>query len=603
MRIPRSVLILMILASVTGGLCAAAPPRDRALPAVTTLDTTSVVDVNQIRMLVTNAGSFAHSFRGLGDAGMFFPSETNQSPVYAAGLWVGARVGGQTRVALAEYSVEYQPGKIAGGGWDDPEDPRFHVYKIAAGDTLSSDYLNWPVADGAPVDSLGRPPFLGDQTLWSVYNDADPAKHTNFSGSTAPLGIEVQQTTWAFHRPDISDNLIRLRFKILNKGPNTLDSTHITCWVDPDIGGRRDDLVGCDTTLALGFSYNATDADSIYGSNPPAVGFWLEQGPIVASLGDTALVDGRRVPGYRNLGVYSFNQYMNSADPGDAAETFHYMDGLTREGQPLVDPTTGYLTTFAYTGDPVAGTGWLDPNPGDQRMMLTTGPITIAPGDSQIVTFALAAAQGTDRLDSITLLKHYVRETDFPTPVILAGLSAERRGGSIVVQWDVSRDVTGATFTVYREIPGGERERVSDAPLSGGPTFAFVDHDPPSGEVFYWLRAGAPDGSAEWLGPVRVAAGSPAGARLALAIDGRNPFRANCTLSYVLPRAGDVRLTIHDLRGAVVRTLVGAVESEGAHVATWDGRDDAGRAMPAGIYLARIESQRETRTAKLLRMR
>ena len=50
---------------------------------------------------------------------------------------------------------------------------------------------------GAPVTDLGQPVAFGTQTLFSVFNDADPGNHTNNAGSTAPLKVEIRQTVWA----------------------------------------------------------------------------------------------------------------------------------------------------------------------------------------------------------------------------------------------------------------------------------------------------------------------------------------------------------------------------------------------------------------------
>ena len=69
-----------------------------------------------------------------------------------------------------------------------------------------------------------------------------------------------------------------------------------------------------------------------------------------------------------------------------------------------------------------------------------------------------------------------------------------------------------------------------------------------------------------------------------------NPFNPSTTIAYSLPYAGQVRLTIHDARGRQLRTLVSGVQPAGYRQATWDGRDDAGRGVPGGIYFYRIEA-------------
>jgi len=59
---------------------------------------------------------------------------------------------------------------------------------------------------------------------------------------------------------------------IINKSNNTYDSTFVALWDDPDLGYAGDDFVGCDTTLSLGYCYNASNTDNVYGSAPPAIG-------------------------------------------------------------------------------------------------------------------------------------------------------------------------------------------------------------------------------------------------------------------------------------------------------------------------------------------
>ncbi len=390
-----SALILVLAAPDAWGAARASTPRHPIRRSAAMIDNSTHIDANNLDMIVTNHGSYANDLV-TGNAGLIYPKGSTKTAIYAAGPWIGAKVGGETRVAVGEYSQEFVPGPMAGGTFQ-ADDPRFKCYKIERGNTTSADYLNWPVQDGAPVDSTGHPLLLGDETIWSVYNDADPNAHTNLAGGTAPLGVEIQQTTFAYNRSGALGNIIFIKFKILNKGGNQLDSTYFSSWVDPDLGGYTDDFVGCDTTLSLGYCYNSTNNDQMYGSSPPAVGFDFFRGPIVQvspGLADT-------------LGMVSFNKYTNGTDPKSFEETYNFMKGLQADGTPLHvnDDPLQPITTFQDSGDPVANTGWLDSNAGDRRMMLSTGPFTMAPGDSQEIVVALIMGQGTDRLSSVTDLK------------------------------------------------------------------------------------------------------------------------------------------------------------------------------------------------------
>jgi flagellar hook assembly protein FlgD len=61
-----------------------------------------------------------------------------------------------------------------------------------------------------------------------------------------------------------------------------------------------------------------------------------------------------------------------------------------------------------------------------------------------------------------------------------------------------------------------------------------------------------------------------------------------------------VRLTVHDVTGRRVRRLLDEQRSAGAQSLRWDGRDDDGRALGSGLYLARLRAAGTTASVKLL---
>jgi ABC-type amino acid transport substrate-binding protein len=73
-----------------------------------------------------------------------------------------------------------------------------------------------------------------------------------------------------------------------------------------------------------------------------------------------------------------------------------------------------------------------------------------------------------------------------------------------------------------------------------------------------------------------------------LAQNAPNPFGARTSIRFGLARAGEAALEIFDTQGRRVRRLVRGTLPAGAHVATWDGADDAGAAVPAGLYMCRL---------------
>jgi hypothetical protein len=398
----------------------AAPPADNT-PAPPdgsfALDQTTFLNINDILMFAYNNGKVANddiSYFGR-RAGFYFPysgdptAPGDLTAVYTAGLWLGGEVAGETRIAVAEYGTEFVPGPMVGGG-PAPDDPSFRVYKI---DRMSGpgdpDYDEWPVDQGAPADEFGKPLLLGDQTLWAVFNDADPIAHDNIPGQTDPLDVEVQMTVWSTDLPE-ENRALFVRYKLYNKGLNDIDDFYICFWVDPDVGDIVDDLVGCDVDQNMFFAYN-DGPDAEYGDIPPAWGGRLLSGPVVPSPGDVAVFDGHALPDHKNLPMTAFLKYINGTDPTTPEEAFNHMKGLNADGSEIIDPTTSLPTTFMFPGDPVAGTGWIDDDPNDVRMLISMGPISFAAGDSQQVVLKLGAQYGDDALSSVGAVKSTLNQT------------------------------------------------------------------------------------------------------------------------------------------------------------------------------------------------
>jgi flagellar hook assembly protein FlgD len=70
-----------------------------------------------------------------------------------------------------------------------------------------------------------------------------------------------------------------------------------------------------------------------------------------------------------------------------------------------------------------------------------------------------------------------------------------------------------------------------------------------------------------------------------------------------LPADGSVSLRLFDARGRLVRDLATGDLRAGRHDIRWDGRDQAGRNVAAGIYLARLESTVGQATTRLVLVR
>ena len=301
------------------------------------------------------------------------------------------------------------------------------------------------------------------QVTWTVFNDLDSTK-TLGAFACLPMGLECQLTSWAYDRPDDIGNVIFRRLKMINKGGVDttgakgsfwIDSMYVMVFSDPDIGLFYDDLYGCDSVLNAGFVYNGDANDRIFSDfnlAAPALGYAVLDGPLVVSDGDTGRIDFQSVVDRRNLPMTSFapekagDPYMSPWTQSYdtlAAGWWKWLRGYKVPYGNFSTPDMLYASgpfppsKFPFSGDPVTGTGWVDGKgtpysfgPGDCRITVSSGPFTMAPGDTQEVVTATVGGIGADYLSSVAAMKTAVRSAQrmndafFNLPVV-PSLNAE----------------------------------------------------------------------------------------------------------------------------------------------------------------------------------
>jgi hypothetical protein len=82
-----------------------------------------------------------------------------------------------------------------------------------------------------------------------------------------------------------------------------------------------------------------------------------------------------------------------------------------------------------------------------------------------------------------------------------------------------------------------------------------------------------------------------------------NPFNPATFIPFTLFRQGTVSLNIYDIQGRLVRSLISGSLSAGLHSSVWDGRDNAGKTVSSGVYLARFIMEGKTETRKMALVR
>jgi hypothetical protein len=159
--------------------------------------------------------------------------------------------------------------------------------------------------------------------------------------------------------------------------------------------------------------------------------------------------------------------------------------------------------------------------------------------------------------------------------------------------WVYSWDLAQAGTAAVRQFPTGTAQPIRGVLWSGG-------FDPRRGQLF--LTGGADgmwvlnQGTAPAVG-VDGSQATPSVSLRAFPV----PSVSGVRLVWSTVRPGNVSLTIRDVRGRVVRALVAeSPTGVGEHVSTWDGLDDRGVRVAAGVYFGALRSQAGSETRRIV---
>jgi len=397
---------------------------------------------------ISNTGVFDQNFAINNSPGFEWPKNSGKFANYTCGLSIAAIVNGAIRTASASYSGEYCPGYILdSAGHPKPKtDSTFRHYKITKGDNAFTNYdwMNWGrmVPYGAPytdvnnngiyeplIDTPGVKNAL--QTVFICMTDAFPGNHTTsegLPGGTLPMNAEIHLTAWTYPYTQTQDVQF-FKWEIVNKNDSDWTKCYFSYFTDADIGDAQDDLCGSDTTLRLGYGYNADNNDGTgggqtYGVNPPAFGLLALKSPL----------NQTNEPLKFNFNVYFKYPTSCDYDPNVPAMTYNMFRGFKRDGTNHLDPTYSppKPTKVCFPGNPETGDGWtcytgrilncgnLDtgsvvPINSMRSYYLSFGQddYDFKKGETNSIILSQLIARGTNNRNSVTKLKQlssYVKE-------------------------------------------------------------------------------------------------------------------------------------------------------------------------------------------------
>ncbi len=502
---------------------------------------------NNIDTWIQNTGTFDLDIRTPNTPGFQWPAGSGKFAGFTGGLTTGAYVNNDLRMASVSFKGEYAPGYIShsSGHPVAQTDSTFRFYKISRSDNSNSyDWQVWGrmVPYGAPfVDvnhngqyepAIDTPGFRGaSQTIFICLTDGFPSSHQigeGFGGGTPPLYAELHMTSWGYDNPGYQDMIFR-KFELINRNDTAWNKTYTAIIYDADVGYKEDDYICGDSTLKTAICYNSDNDDDIslspyaYGINPPAFGIkWLSCGNVSYS------------------GFKYFVYFTNTSSPAPPCETdpngelipaYYLLKGLKKDQSSWLYPPGGdssRITKFCYGGDPEAGIGWNEGQPGyptgsiqncgslygqfvianppgDRRIVMSNGSQTntIAPNDTVRIMISELIARGNNNKNSVTKLKQLTQ----------------------VAQHLCDNGFVIGINNISSEVPNG---------------FSLSQNYP-------------------------------------------NPFNPVTIINYELPITNYVKLTVYDILGKEITVLVNEKQIAGKYSVEWDGTN-----YPSGVYFYKL---------------
>ncbi|MCH8011498.1 MAG: M6 family metalloprotease domain-containing protein [Candidatus Marinimicrobia bacterium] len=196
-------------------------------------------------------------------------------------------------------------------------------------------------------------------------------------------------------------------------------------------------------------------------------------------------------------------------------------------------------------------------------------------------------------------------------PAVPTGLlAAVTEENTVALRWDSPVDEDFNYFRIYRSLEP-DFDPTGMEPFAETIDTTFIDSDVEIGETYYYILSAVDfnGNESEYSEAVEATvvlsiddlSGIPT--EFALRQNYPNPFNPATTLRYDLPEQAFVTLVVYDLLGREVKRLVSGIVVSGYHAVVWDGTNNNGQLVGAGVYLYRISTDKFTKVNKMILLR
>ena len=212
--------------------------------------------------------------------------------------------------------------------------------------------------------------------------------------------------------------------------------------------------------------------------------------------------------------------------------------------------------------------------------------------------FTLASSISLDIYLPVTI--NAINPPDAPLPVELSSFTAKASNDQVQLNWETKTEVNNFGFEVERtSVVNNENKTwqkigfVEGNGNSNSPKeYSFVDKVLQSGNFSYRLKQIDTDGQFEYSPEVNVVIEVPTD--YALEQNFPNPFNPSTTIKFSIPEAGMVKLTVYNLLGQEVKTLVDEQRQAGSYTELFNASG-----LNSGVYFYELRVNEFVITKKM----
>lgn len=179
-----------------------------------------------------------------------------------------------------------------------------------------------------------------------------------------------------------------------------------------------------------------------------------------------------------------------------------------------------------------------------------------------------------------------------PVSVKLTYFNTAIIDNTVRISWQTASESNNYGFEIERGTKNTEFKKIGFVKGSGTcaakKTYEFRDDEiEVCNHYFYRLKQLDLDGTFEYSNIIELNFTGPK--HFFLQQNYPNPFNAETIIQYILPQNAKITISIYDILGKKVKTLLKTNQAAGSYSIKWDGHDDTGQKAAGGIYFLQVQ--------------